>query len=289
MLLSCGGRRVVVLAVKIVQASKKGRDLEGKQARARKPKIQTVFAQRFAHEIKSKGSDMVLFVVQERQQGKPVGEMPHSPDRTRLNQLLHEYADVLVEELPTGLPPGWAIDHRIELTEGNHQPPHKPCYKMSPLELQEAHRQVEEYLQKGYIRPSVSPYGAPILFIRKKNGKLRMYIDYRALNNITKRNNFPIPQIDELLENLRGARYFSKLDLASGYHQTRIMEADIPKTALNTRYGHYEWLVMCFGLTNVPSMFQGLMNEVFRDLIGQGFVVYLDDILAERRRSILIG
>lgn len=106
-----------------------------------------------------------------------------------------------------------------------------------------------------------------------------MCIDYRALNAITKRNRYPIPRVDELLESLQGAKYFSKLDLASGYHQICIAEEDVPKTAFNTRYSHYEWLVMSFRLTNVPTTFQGLMNEVFKDLIGKGLVVYLVDIL----------
>lgn len=123
---------------------------------------------------------------------------------------------------------------------------------MSPFELEESRVQVEDYLARGYIRPSISPYGAPILFARKKNGKLRICIDYRALNSLTRKNSFPLPRIDELLENPAGACYFSKLDLASGYHQIQIVEEDVPKTAFNTQYGHYEWLVMSFGLTNAP-------------------------------------
>lgn len=167
----------------------------------------------------------------------------------------------MAEELPAGLPPKREVDHRIELTEGSHDPPHRPCYRMSPLELQESRRQVEDYLLKGYIQPSVSPYGAPILFARKKNGKLRMCIDYQALNGITKRNSFPIPRSNELLDSLQGTGYFSKLDLASGYHQIRIAKQDVPKIVFNTRYGHYEWLVMSFGLTNAPATFQGLISE----------------------------
>lgn len=120
------------------------------------------------------------------------------------------------------------------------KPPHRPCYRLSSPEFLEARTQVEDYLAKGYIRPSVSPYGAPILFARKKNSKLRMCIDYRALNTLTRKNNFPLPCIDELLDSLWGARYFSKLDLASGYQQICRAESDIPKTAFNTRYGHYE-------------------------------------------------
>lgn len=143
----------------------------------------------------------------------------------------------------------------------------------------EARRQIEDYLQKGYIRPSVSPYGAPILFAKRKDDKLRMYKDYKGLNSITKKNSYPLPRIDGLLDSLAGAKYFSKLDLASGYHQIRIVEEDIHKTAFSSKWRHYEWLVMGFGLTGAPGTFQGLMNDVFRELLDAGLLVYLDDIL----------
>lgn len=152
---------------------------------------------------------------------------------------------------------------------------------MSPAELQEARTQIQDLLDRGYIRPSRSPYGAPILFARKKDGRLRMCIDldYRGLNNLTKCNSFPIPRIDELLEGLTGAKFFSKLDLTAGYHQIRVREEDIEKTAFNSRYGHFAWLMMSFGMTNAPATFQGLMNDVFSDLIGKGVLVYLNNVL----------
>jgi hypothetical protein len=150
---------------------------------------------------------------------------------------------------------------------------------MSPLELAEAEKQLSELLEKGFIQPSKSPYGAPILFVRKKNGKLRMCVDYRALNRITVKNRYPLPRIDELLDRLHGARIFSKLDLQSGYWQCRIAAEDVPKTAFRTRYGHFEWLVMPFGLCNAPATFQAAMNDTLRPFLDKFVIVYLDDIL----------
>ena len=121
--------------------------------------------------------------------------------------------------------------------------------------MEELRRQVETLLEQGWIRPSSSPYGAPVLFMPKKNGKWRMCVDYRALNKITIKNRYPLPKIEELLDRLRGARYFTKLDLHSGYHQIRVRDEDIQKTAFVTRYGAFEYLVMPFGLCNVPTTF----------------------------------
>jgi transposase InsO family protein len=150
---------------------------------------------------------------------------------------------------------------------------------MSPLELEEVKRQLTELIDMGFIQPSKSPYGAPILFVPKKNGKLRMCIDYRALNKITVKNRYPLPRIDELMDQLHGATTFSKLDLQSGYWQIRIAEQDVPKTAFRTRYGHFEWKVMPFGLTNAPATFQHLMNKILQLYLDKFVVVYLDDIL----------
>lgn len=132
------------------------------------------------------------------------------------------------------------MDHTIELLPGDHCIPNKPTYQMSPLELQGARKQIEDLLEKGYIQPSKSPFGAPILFVRRKNGALLMCINYRGLNLITKKNLYNLPRIDELLEGLAGACFFSKLDLASGYHQVRIAAEDVEKTAFNSMYGHHE-------------------------------------------------
>jgi len=166
------------------------------------------------------------------------------------------------EELP-GLPPPREIDFEIELVPGA-QPISKTPYRMAPTELKELKTQLDELLQKGFIRPSVSPWGAPVLFVKEKDGTLRLCIDYQELNKITIKNKYPLPQIDDLFDQLQGAGVFSKIDLRSGYHQLRIKLEDIPKTAFRTRYGHYEFTVMPFGLANAPTAFMDLMNSVFK-------------------------
>ncbi|KAL0411105.1 UNVERIFIED_CONTAM: Transposon Ty3-G Gag-Pol polyprotein [Sesamum latifolium] len=142
---------------------------------------------------------------------------------------------------------------------------------MAPVELQELKKQLEELLEKGFIQPSTSPWGAPVLFVKKKDGSMRLCVDYRQLNRVTVKNKYPLPRIDDLLDQLKGATTFSKIDLRSGYWQLRIAEKDIPKIAFRTRYGHYEFLVMPFGLTNAPPAFMALMNRTFQE--------YLDRLL----------
>lgn len=193
-------------------------------------------------------------------------------------KIMNEYKDVFPEKLPKSLPPKRSIDHEIKIEPG-HSPPSRPTYRLSPLEMDELKKQLEELTEQGFIRPSVSPYGAPILFVRKKDGTLRMCVDYRALNKITIKNKYPLPRIDELLDRLHGAKYFSKLDLMSGYHQVRIADQDVHKTAFRTRYGHFEFLVLPFGLTNAPATFMRLMNDIFRSALDETVIVYLDDIL----------
>jgi hypothetical protein len=150
---------------------------------------------------------------------------------------------------------------------------------MAHIELAELKIQLQELLDKGFIRPSNSPWGAPVLFVKKKDGTFRLCIDYRQLNKVTVKNKYPLPRIDDLFDQLKGARVFSKIDLRSGYHQLRIREQDIQKTAFRTRYGHYEFLVMPFGLTNAPAVFMDLMNRVFRFYLDKCVVVFIDDIL----------
>ncbi|KAL0541683.1 hypothetical protein IC582_021738 [Cucumis melo] len=150
---------------------------------------------------------------------------------------------------------------------------------MASAELKELKVQLQELLDKGFIRPSVSPWGAPVLFVKKKDGSMRLCIDYRELNKVTVKNRYPLPRIDDLFDQLQRATVFSKIDLRSGYHQLRIRDSDIPKTAFRSRYEHYEFIVMSFGLTNAPTVFMDLMNRVFKDFLDTFVIVFIDDIL----------
>ena len=170
------------------------------------------------------------------------------------------------------------MEFTIDLEPGA-SPISKAPYRMAPVELAELKKQIEELLEKGFIRPSVSPWGAPVLFVKKKDGSMRLCIDYRQLNKVTIKNKYPLPRIDDLLDQLVGASVFSKIDLRSGYHQLRVRVEDVPKTAFRTRYGHYEFLVMPFGLTNAPAVFMDYMNRIFRPYLDKFIVVFIDDIL----------
>ncbi|KAA0047194.1 DNA/RNA polymerases superfamily protein [Cucumis melo var. makuwa] len=191
--------------------------------------------------------------------------------------VVRDYPDVFPEELP-GLPPHREVEFAIELEPGT-VPISRAPYRMAPAELKELKVQLQELLDKGFIRPSVSPWGAPVLFVKKKDGSMRLCIDYRELNKVTVKNRYPLPRIDDLFDQLQGATVFSKIDLRSGYHQLRIKDGDVPKTAFRSRYGHYEFIVMSFGLTNAPAVFMDLMNRVFREFLDTFVIVFIDDIL----------
>ncbi|KAL0554397.1 hypothetical protein IC582_008317 [Cucumis melo] len=191
--------------------------------------------------------------------------------------VVRDYPDVFPEELP-GLPPHREVEFAIELEPGT-VPISRAPYRMAPAELKELKVQLQELLDKGFIRPSVSPWGAPVLFVKKKDGSMRLCIDYRELNKVTVKNRYPLPRIDDLFDQLQGATVFSKIDLRSGYHQLRIKDEDVPKTAFRSRYGHYEFIVMSFGLTNAPAVFMDLMNRVFREFLDTFVIVFIDDIL----------
>ncbi|GKB56844.1 putative reverse transcriptase domain-containing protein [Tanacetum coccineum] len=155
----------------------------------------------------------------------------------------------------------------------------KSPYRLAPSEMQELPGQLQEFQDKGFIRPSHSPWGAPVLFVKNKDGSFHMCIDYKELNKITIKNRYPLPKIDDLFDQLQGACYFSKIDLRSGYHQLRVHEDDILKTAFRTRYGYFEFTVMPFGLTNAPAVFMDLMNRVCKPYLDKFVIVFIDDIL----------
>src|SRR6202165_937189 len=195
----------------------------------------------------------------------------------KLKQLLEAYKDVFRAELPEQLPPKRFVDHRIDT--GDSAAVNTNAYSMSAQQLKEQLKQIHDLLDKGLIRESSSPWGSPVLFVKKANDTWRMCVDYRALNSLTKKNGYLLPRIQECLDQLGHASHLTALDLTSGYWQIRVADEDIPKTAFNTRYGKYEFLVMPFGLTNAPATFQGLMNTILRPYIDKFVLVYLDDIL----------
>ncbi|CAI7809369.1 unnamed protein product [Closterium sp. NIES-54] len=221
-----------------------------------------------------KGAD-TLFVVQLDFEPTPSQIIEDLPPQ--MKALAEEYSEVF-KPIPDGLPPDRVVGHTIPVEPGK-APPFRPLYRLSPAEYEEAKQHIEEYFRKGWIEPSASPYGAPILFVHKKGGGLRRCINYRALNKITIKIRYPLPRIEDLFDRLQGAQWFSALDLAQGYHQLRITEDDVPKTAFRSPFGHFQWRVLSFGLTNAPASFLRAMNDVFREAIGQFVLVYLDDIL----------
>ena len=185
--------------------------------------------------------------------------------------------DVFPDELP-GLPSHRDVDFGIELHPGI-SPISMTPHRMALVELQELRVQLQELLDKGFIRPSTSPWGAPVLFAKKKGKTLRLCIDYRQLNKVMIQNRYPLPRIDDLFDQLRGERVYFKIDLRTGYHQQRVRETDIPKAAFRTRYEHFEFTVMPIGLTNALAAFMDLMHRVFQPYIDQFVVVFVDDIL----------
>ena len=180
---------------------------------------------------------------------------------------------MMPEDLPNELPPRREVDHKIKVKLGT-EPPSKAPYRLSQKELEELKSQLDEFLAQGYIRQSKSPYDAPVLFVDKKDGKLRLCVDYRALNKVTVKNSYPLPRIDDLFDRLAGAKYFSRIDLRSGYHQIRIAQGDEEKTACRTRYGSFEFLVMFFGLCNAPVTFTTLMNNIFHEYLDVFVIIY---------------
>ncbi|GBG59492.1 hypothetical protein CBR_g38517 [Chara braunii] len=211
-----------------------------------------------------------MYLVYVSAAGEPVKMPPE------IEGVVAKYPDLFEE--PTGVVEREVV-HAIEIIPGSSIPRGR-IYRMSPGELDELHRQLKELVEKGWIRSSVSPYGSPVLFVpKKKEGTLRMCIDYRGLNAITVKNKEPLTRIDDLLDRVQGCRYFSKIDLKFGYHQIAIRPEDQHKTAFQTRFGLYEFVVMPFDLGNAPGTFQHTMNQIFHDYLDKFVIVYLDDIL----------
>ncbi|GJZ07045.1 putative reverse transcriptase domain-containing protein [Tanacetum coccineum] len=207
------------------------------------------------------------------------GNETHKSEKKRLEDvpIVQNFPEVFPEDLP-GLPPTRQVEFQIDLIPGV-APVARAPYRLAPSEMKELSDQLQELSDKGFIRPSSSPWGAPVLFVKKKDGSFRMCIDYRELNKLTVKNRYPLPRIDDLFDQLQGSSVYSKIDLRSGYHQLRVREEDIPKTAFRTRYGHYEFQVMPFGLTNAPAVFMDLMNRVCKPFLDKFVIVFIDDIL----------
>ena len=206
------------------------------------------------------------------------------PDKSTQNEhpdlkaMFRDYDDLFPDDLPARLPPERSVDHEIRLEEGS-SPPSRPAYRLPRPEMEELKKQLTELLKKGFVEPSKSPFGAPVFFVKKADGSLRMVCDWRELNKITVKNKACLPNVDDLFDTVQGARYFTKLDLRSGYNQIRIQAEDVPKTAINTPFGHYQFRVMGFGLTNAPATFQSMMNTILQPYLREFVVVFLDDIL----------
>nr|GEW75115.1 putative reverse transcriptase domain-containing protein [Tanacetum cinerariifolium] len=211
--------------------------------------------------------------------------METKSDEKRLENIpvVREFPDIFQEELP-GLPPVRLVEFQIDLIPGATHVARAP-YRLAPSEMQELSNQLQELTDRGFIRPSTSPWGAPVLFVKKKDGSFRMCIDYRELNKLTVKNRYPLPRIDELFDQLQGSSVYSKIDLRSGYHQRRVRDEDISKTAFRTRYGHYEFQVMPFGLTNAPVVFMDLINRVCKPYLDKFVIVFMYVILIYSRNK----
>ncbi|GJU10915.1 putative reverse transcriptase domain-containing protein [Tanacetum coccineum] len=230
----------------------------------------TVISCSKAQEYMAKGCQVFLAQIsakkeEDKSEGKQIKDVPN----------VRDFPEVFPEDL-TGLPLARPVEFQIDLIP-RAAPVARAPYLLAPSEMKELSEQLQELSDKGFIRPSSSPWGAPVLFVKKKDGSFRMCIDYRELNKLTVKNRYPLPRIDNLFDQLQGSNIYSKIDLRLGYHQLRVQEQDIPKTAFRTRYGHYEFQVMPFGLTNAPAVFMDHMNRVCKPYLDKFVIVFIDD------------
>ncbi|GJW89367.1 putative reverse transcriptase domain-containing protein [Tanacetum coccineum] len=246
--------------------------------------LQPQLEERFMLEIYQSAIDATYIIMDRVLKGERPKKDPGSlacikADEKKLDdiQIVRDFSEVFPDDL-SGLPPVRELEFRVDLIPGA-SPVVKSPYRLAPSEMLELSNQLKELQEKGFIRPSHSPWGAPVLFVKKKDGAMRMCIDYKELNKLTIKNRYPLPRIDDLFDQLQGACCFSKIDLRSGYHQLRVREEDIPKTAFRTRYGHFEFTVMPFGMTNAPAIFIDLMNRVCKPYLDKFVIVFIDDIL----------
>ncbi|GKB90642.1 putative reverse transcriptase domain-containing protein [Tanacetum coccineum] len=222
-----------------------------------------------AQEYMAKGCQIFLAQIsakkeEDKSEGKQLEDVP----------IVRDFPEVFPEDLP-GLPPVRPVEFQIDLIPGA-APVARAPYRLAPSKMKELSEQLQELSDKGFIRPSSSPWGAPVLFVKKKDGSFRMCVDYRELNKLAVKNRYPLPRIDDLFDQLQGSSIYSKINLRSGYHQLRVREQDIPKTAFRTQYGHYEFQVMSFGLTNAPAVLMDLMNRVCKPYLDKFVIVFID-------------
>ncbi|GKC94613.1 putative reverse transcriptase domain-containing protein [Tanacetum coccineum] len=205
--------------------------------------------------------------------------MEKKSDDKRLEDIpaVREFLEVFPEDLPS-LPPVRQVEFQIDLIPGA-APVARAPYRLAHSKMQELSDQLQGLADRGFIRPSTSPWGVPVLFVKKKDGSFRMCIDYQELNKLTVKNRYLLPRIDDLFDQLQGSSVYSKIDLRLGYHQLRVRDEDIPKTAFRTRYKHYEFQVMPFGLANAHDVFMDLMNRVCKPYLDKFVIVFIDDIL----------
>lgn len=244
--------------------------------------IKRMSFKKMAKEIRKRKCELYMARMVNTESSAPTKENLLSASRVKsakeYQDLIDEFSDVFRQELPDELPPDRAFEFEIN-TDPTQPPASRPVIRLSWEEQKELKKQLDELLRKGLIRHSTSPFGAPIFFIKKKDGALRMVCDYRGLNKMTIKDSNPLPLIEETLDQLAEAKVFSKFDLVGAYHQLRIREQDIHKTAIRTRFGNFEWRVLCFGLTNAPAAFTRLAADIFKELNGDCLAFYLDDVI----------